>query len=104
MFFVSKKKYDELLKQKENFERIAEKAVTQNGRLLEDWNDVIKEMKSIQELNHQLAERNDKLHSRVKELEAKLDFTIKQRDYYYDLLKNTKDAYEEGKYITREAE
>lgn len=104
MFFVSKKKYDALLKQKKDFEEIAAKAMAQNSQLLEDWDTSIKEMKSIQELNHQLAERNDKLHTRVKELEAKLDFVTKQRDYYYDLLKNSKDAYEDGKYITREAE
>ena len=38
------------------------------------------------------------------ELEAKLSFVIKQRDYYYDLLESTSDAYEEGKAISREAE
>lgn len=38
------------------------------------------------------------------ELEAKLDFAIKQRDYYYDLLESTSDAYEEDKATSREAE
>ena len=38
------------------------------------------------------------------ELEAKLAFAIQQRDYYYDLLESTSNAYEEGKAISREAE
>lgn len=70
MWFVSKKRYNDLLKQKEDFERIAENAVTQNGRLLDDWDNAIKEMKSIHELNHQLVRRNDELIARIKELEA----------------------------------
>lgn len=61
-------------------------------------------MKEIQELNHRLVEHNDELLAHCQELEAKLDFVIKQRDYYYDLLESTSDAYEEGKAISREAE
>ena len=102
--WVSKKKYNELVARKEEFEQIANNAVAQNGRLLEDWGAAIKEMKSIQELNHQLNEHNEELLARVEELEVKLNFAIKQRDYYYDLLENTSDAYEEGKAISREAE
>ena len=94
MWFVSKKKYNELLKQKKDFERIAINAVTQNGRLLDDWGAAIEEMKSIQELNHRLVRHNDELLARVKELEAKLDFAIKQRDYYYDLLESTSEVEE----------
>lgn len=70
MWFVSKKKYNALLEQKEDFERIAMNAVAQNGRLLDEWDNALKEMKSIQELNHHLVDRNDKLLARVKELEA----------------------------------
>lgn len=153
MWFVSRKKYNALLQQKEDFERIAVKAVTQNGRLLDDWDAAIKEMKSIQKLNYQLAERNEGLLARVQELEtelelarrdsqklsgeimwldnaygqleierdtlreerdyyeercrylegemedkeeleAKLDFVIKQRDYYYDLLESANEVEE----------
>lgn len=153
MWFVSKKKYEALLKQKEDLERIATNAVTQNGRLLDDWGAAIEEMKSIQKLNYQLVERNEGLLARIKELEvelrgarqtiqqwtddfeeldnaygrldtdydrlheerdhyeercrylegeiedkeeleAKLDFVIKQRDYYYDLLESTSEVEE----------
>ena len=94
MWFVSKKKYNALLEQKKNLERIAANAVAQNGRLLDDWGAAIEEMKGIQELNHQLVNRNDELLARVKELEAKLDFAIKQRDYYYDLLESTSEVEE----------
>lgn len=94
MWFVSKKKYEALLKQKEDFERIATKAVAQNGRLLDDWGAAIEEMKELRELNLRLVESNDGLLARVKELEAKLGFAIKQRDYYYDLLESTSEIEE----------
>ena len=128
MWFVSKKKYDTLLEQKKDFERIATNAVTQNGRLLEQCDAAIKEMKSIHELNHQLVEHNDELLARIKELEAekeglelrvdilntdydaldyehgrvcrRLDTVCEERDYY----KERVEAFEEGKYLVREAE
>ena len=102
--WISKKKYDELVAQKEDFERIAINAVAQNGRLLNEWHGAIEEMKSIQELNHQLVRHNDELLARIKELEAKLDFAIKQRDYYYGFLEKTSPACEEDVAVNREAE
>jgi hypothetical protein len=96
MFFVSKKKYDALLKQKEEFERIVTLACAQNDGLLDAWKVAIEEMKNIQKLNHQLSEHNDKLLARVQELEATLNFVIEQRDHYCDLLKNTRETEEEG--------
>ena len=86
--FISKKKYMELIKQKDDFARIAHETVQQNGRLLDEWNKTIVEMKSIQTLNHQLIEHNDELLAHCRELETKLNFAIQQRDYYYDLLEN----------------
>lgn len=91
MWFVSKKKYNELLKQKNEFDRIASNAVAQNGRLLNEWHGVIEEMKEIQKLNLRLQEDNEKLLAHCKELESKLAFAIKQRDYYYDLLESTSE-------------
>lgn len=70
--WISKKKYNELVTQKEDFERIATNAVAQNGRLLDEWHDAMEEMKSIQKLNHDLVDRNEELLGRVKELEAEL--------------------------------
>ena len=151
--WISKKKYNELIAQRDDFNRIATDAVTQNGRLLDEWDAAIKEMKGIQEFNHRLVRDNDELLTRVKELEAELqgtrqysqqwaedfeeldiaygqleierdklreerdhyegrcrylegemgdkeeleaelDFVIKQRDYYYDLLENTSEVEE----------
>ena len=159
--WISKKKYNELVAQKDDFERIATNAVAQNGRLLDEWHEAIEEMKDIQRLNHILVNRNDELFARVKELEtelqgarqysqqwaddfeeldiaygqleidrdrlreerdhyeercqylegevedkeeleAKLNFAIKQRDYYYDLLEDTSDAYIKGKTVGEE--
>jgi hypothetical protein len=71
--FVSKKKYNELLEQKKDLERIATNAVTRNGRLLEDWGAAIKEMEELQKLSLRLVEQNEGLIAHNKELKAKLD-------------------------------
>lgn len=73
MWFVSRKKYEELLEQKKDFERIATEAIAQNGRLLEQIDKTIKEMKDIQELNHRMVKLNDELLAHCKGLEAKLN-------------------------------
>lgn len=92
--WISKKKYNELIAQKDDFERIASNAVTQNGRLLGEWHECIEKMKDIQEFNHILVDRNEELAARCRELEAKLSLAIKQRDYYYDLLESTSEVEE----------
>ena len=74
MWFVSKRKYNALLEQKKDFERIASNAVTQNGRLLKEWDGAIEEMKSIQELNHRLVRHIDELTAQTKELKDELNF------------------------------
>lgn len=94
-WFVSKKKYDALMAQKEDFERIAMNAVTQNGRLLEQWDITIKEMKEIQEFNHRLVEQNEELLARVEELEEQRDMwreraeeENRQAEIYREMLKS----------------
>lgn len=69
--FIRRKKYNELVEQKNEFERIATNAVAQNGRLLDEWHRVLEEMKEIQKLNHDLVDRNEKLSARCREFEAK---------------------------------
>ena len=93
--FIRRKKYNELVKQRDDFNRIATDAVAQNGRLLDEWHAAIEEMKSIQELNHRLVTLNDELLVSVKDLKTKLAFAIKQRDYYYDLLEDTSEVEEQ---------
>ena len=94
MWFVSKKKYNELLEQKKEFERIATNAVAQNGRLLDEWDTAIKEMKEIQELNHQLVKHNDVLLAYSKDLEKQRDIwreraeeENRQAEIYREILK-----------------
>ena len=94
MWFVSKKKYEAMVAERDKWDGIASDAVAQNGRLLTQIDEALKEMKEIQELNHQLIKHNDVLLAYTKELEAKLDFAIKQRDYYYDLLESTSEVKE----------
>ena len=86
--FIRKKKYMELIKQKDEFEKIAFDTIQLNGRVIDNNERIIEEMNGIQELNHSLQQQNETLVGYIKELEAKLDFAIKQRDYYYDLLEN----------------
>lgn len=120
--FVSRKKYEALLEQKKDFERIAMNAVVQNGRLLDDWGDAIEKMKSIQELNHGLVRDNDELVARIKELEAglqgarrcsqqwaedfeELDKAYGQLEIDCDKLREERDHYEERcRYLEGEVE
>ena len=90
--FISKKKYNELLEQKKDFERIAGKAVVQNSRLLDEWHRILEEMKEIQKLNLRLQEDNEGLLAHCKRLETKLAFVTQQRDYYYDLLEDISEV------------
>lgn len=93
MWFVSKKKYDAMVAERDKWDGIASEAVAQNGRLLTQIDEAIKEMKEIQELNHQLVNCNDELLARVEELKNKLDFMTEQRDYYYNLLKDAGEVH-----------
>ena len=102
--FISKKKYNELVAQKDNYERIASETIQLNGRVIANNERVIKQMMDVQEFNHCLQQRNEELLAHIKELEAKLDLAIKLRNYYYDLLESTSDAYEEDGIMGREEE
>jgi chromosome segregation ATPase len=120
--FVSKKKYNELLEQKKDLEKIATNAVAQNDRLLEEWNAAIQEKRDLRESNLRLVEYNDKLLAHCKELEAKLqgarqdsqqwaedfeelDSAYGQLEIGYDRLCEERDHYEERcRYLEGEVE
>lgn len=92
--WISKKKYNELIAQKDNYEQIAHHTIQLNGRVIESNERILEEMKGVQELNHNLQRRNEELLAHVEELNAKLTFVIEQRDYYYDLLESTSEVEE----------
>jgi hypothetical protein len=94
MWFVSKKKYNELIEQKDNYERIAYEAVQQNSRLLEEMAKMNELNQQINETDKGLVELNDALIVELDGLKEKLKFVIKQRDYYYDLLESTSEVEE----------
>ena len=102
--WISKKDYNDLVAQTDNYEKIASETILLNGRVIDSNARLLEEIEDVQKLNLRLQEHNEELVACCKELEAKLSLAIKQRDYYYDLLENTSDAYEEGKAISREAE
>lgn len=94
MWFVSKKKYNKMVAERDKWDGIAAEAVQLNERVISNNERILQEMREIQILNFNIQQRNEELLVRVKELEAKLDFTIKQRDYYYDLLESTSEVEE----------
>lgn len=94
MWFVSKKKYDTMVAERETWKESAEKmtAVAENfQRNGSKWQDIAI---SCQEDNKRLVAHEEEMLAKMKELEAKLNFVIKQRDYYYDLLENTSEVEE----------
>ena len=101
--WISKKKYNALVAQKDNYERIASETIQLNGRVIDSNERILEEMKDVQELNHRLQQHNEVLVAYTEELKAKLDFAIKQRDYYYNLLEDTEGAHV-GDVIVKEAE
>lgn len=94
MWLVSKKKYNALLAQKKDFERIAMNAVAQNSRLLDEWDAAIKEMKNTQKLNHRLNECNEGLLARVKELEVGLQMARQDNQRWAKDFEELDNAYD----------
>ena len=90
--WISKKKYNELVAQKDDFERIAYEAVQQNGRLLEEMRKMNELQEQMNETDKGLVELNDALIVELTEMKEKLKFVIAQRDYYYDLLESTSEV------------
>lgn len=84
MWFVSKKKYDEMERLCKMWKVSAEGA----DKRAEAWQKVAI---SCQEDNERLVTQEEEMLAKMKELEAKLAFVIRQRDYYYDLLETTSE-------------
>ena len=87
MWFVSKKKYDEMTRFCKMWKGAAEGA----SKSAEAWEKVAI---SLQEDNKRLVAHEEEMLAKMKELEAKLAFVIRQRDYYYDLLETTSEIEE----------
>lgn len=95
MWFVSKKKYNEMVAAKEKQEAIAEKAIHLNERVISNNERILQEMKSAQELNHRLQQKNEELVARCRELEKERDMWRKraeeesaQAEVYREMLKS----------------
>lgn len=92
--WISKKKYNELIAERDNYNRLAFETIQLNGRVIDNNARILEEMKGVQELNHNLQQQNEVLVAYTEELKAKLEFAIQQRDYYYDLLESTSEVEE----------
>ena len=90
--WISKKKYNELVAQKDDFERIAYEAVQQNSRLLEEMAKMNELQKEMNETDKGLVALNDELIVEIEGLKEKLKLVIAQRDYYFDLLESTSEV------------
>ena len=75
--WISKKKYNEIIKERDNFAAIADKAVKQNGRLLDYWHEQL-------EFDTMLNAENKALNNRNRELKQKLDEISALADERYD--------------------
>ena len=84
MWFVSKKKYDEM----ERLCNMWKASVEGAHKTAKAWERVAI---SCQEDNKRLVAHEEEMLAKMKELEAKLDFVTRQRDYYYDLLETTSE-------------
>jgi hypothetical protein len=91
--WISKKKYNELISERDNYHRIASETIQLNGRVIDSNERILEEIKGVQELNHNLQQHNDVLVAYTEDLKAKLDFMTEQRDYYYNLLKDTGEVH-----------
>jgi hypothetical protein len=87
MWFVSKKKYDEMERLCKMWKVSAEGA----DKRADAWEKVAI---SLQEDNKRLVAHEEEMLAKMEELEAKLAFVIRERDYYYDLLEDTSEVEE----------
>ena len=85
MLFVSKKKYDEMERLYKMWKGSADGA----DKRAKAWEKVAT---SLQEDNKRLVALEEEMLAKMKELEAKLAFVTKQRDYYYDLLESVSEV------------
>ena len=92
MWFVSKKKYDAMVAERETWKELTEKMVAVSESFQRNGSEWQKVAVSCQEDNKRLVAHEKEMLAKMRELEAKLDFVMKQRDYYYDLLENTSEV------------
>ena len=76
--WISKKKYNELMAQKDNYEKIASETIQLNGRVIDSNERILEEMKGVQDLNHHLQRRNEELVAVIGELQSALDTAHRQ--------------------------
>lgn len=89
---VSNKRYKQALEKRNEIETIANKAITQNGRLLEHWGNAIKEIKDLQDFNKRLVSHNEELLAECRRLCEQLAVVTAERDRYLDLLPDVSEV------------
>jgi uncharacterized coiled-coil DUF342 family protein len=71
--WISRKKYNEIIKDRDNLAAIAGKAVEQNGRLLDHWHEQLEFDTMLNEENKALNKRNRELKQKLEEISALAD-------------------------------
>lgn len=92
MWFVRKKKYTEMEQSRERWKMLADRWMSHAedaNKLAYEWEKVAV---SCQEDNKRLVAHEEEMLAKMRELEAKLDFVMRQRDYYYGLLEDTSEV------------
>lgn len=97
--FISKKKYQALLAERDRWEEVATETHATNSKLLSELSEMHAIAKTVNDHNGQLIKQN-------KLLKEARDYAAGMAEYYKELLESKTDyeAEEEGKYLTREAE
>ena len=65
--WISKKRYNEIIKERDNLAAIADRAVTQNGRLLDRWQEQLDFDTMLNEENKELKEDLDEMSALANE-------------------------------------
>ena len=95
--WISKKKYNEILKDRDNLSAIADRAITQNGRLLNQWNEQLQFDQMLNEDIKALNSRNQELKQQLDEMSALADERYDEIVYLRERIAELERGEDDGK-------
>ena len=95
--WISKKKYNEIIKERDNLAAIADRAITQNGRLLDQWNEQIQFDQRLSEDNKILINRNQELKRQLDEMSTLADERYNEIVYLRERIAELERGEDDGK-------
>ena len=95
--WISKKRYNEIQKEREDLASIADRAITQNGRLLERWNEQLQFDQMLNEDIKRLNSRNQELLQKLDEVSALADERYNEIVYLRERIAELERGEDDGK-------